>query len=216
MLWILAICLAACHSPGNSYYVDSIAGDDTNSGTSPQQAWKSLERLNEHEFMPGDRILFKSGTEYIGSFCPHGKGSEKHPIVVDKYGKGEKPILNGDGRQIYTILLKDNPYWKISNLEVMNKGKEALPGRKGIWIKVEKHSASCHIELSKLVVRDVMGDVEGDVPGGGIYFSSGRDSLENGFLDITMDSCYVYRCRPWGVYMDAPRQTVVMKDNFIR
>ena len=34
-------------SPGDTvYYVDGETGDDDNSGTSPQEAWKSLQRVN--------------------------------------------------------------------------------------------------------------------------------------------------------------------------
>lgn len=216
LIGMIIFCLMSCTSEGETYYMDSITGDDSNGGTSPRRAWKTLARLNEQQFNPGDRILFKAGTEYIGSFHPKGSGTEELPIVVDKYGKGDKPILNGDGQELYTILLADNDHWNIKNLEIMNKGKEAVPGRKGIWIQVNGRSDSKHILLKRLIVHDVMGDKEANVPGGGIHLSSGRDSLERGFLDVTVDSCCVYFCRPWGVYMDAPKNTVKMSNNFIR
>lgn len=216
MLFVVGLWLASCNSPGKCYYMDSITGDDSNKGNSPSQAWKSIDRLNEVVFKPGDRIFFKSGTEYVGNFHPKGSGSLKNPIVVDKFGKGENPILNGDGKELYTIFLDGNVCWKFANLEIINKGIEAAPGRKGIWIHVAKDKEACHVVLHKLTVRDVLGDVEGEIPGGGIHLLSDRDSMVDGVLDLTLDSCYIYRCRPWGVYVEAPQSTVQMKDNFIR
>lgn len=40
-----------------TYYVDSIAGDDSNDGLSPQKPWKSLDKLNSILFKPGTTIL---------------------------------------------------------------------------------------------------------------------------------------------------------------
>lgn len=219
LYWILVFVgmyLVSCQSTGECYYMDSITGDDSNKGTSPSQAWKTLERLNIQDFKPGDKILFKSGTEYIGSFHPKGSGTAEAPIIVSKYGKGENPILNGDGKELYTIRLNGNVYWELTNLEIMNKGKEFAPGRKGVWVHVTENTDAYHIKLHKLTVHDVIGDMEGDTPGGGIHFSSDRDSLVKGILDVTLDSCYIYRCRPWGVYVEAPGSTIQMKDNFIR
>ncbi len=216
ILFVVGIWLASCNSTGRCYYMDSITGDDTNKGSSPSQAWKSIARLNEVDFQPGDRIYFKAGTEYVGNFHPKGSGTIKAPIVVDKFGCGENPILNGDGKELYTILLDGNVFWTFANLEIINKGREAMPGRKGIWIHVTKDEDAYHVVLRKLTVRDVFGDVEGETPGGGIHLSSDRDSMISGVLDLTLDSCYIYRCRPWGVYVEAPQSTIEMKDNFIR
>lgn len=67
-------------SCGNSniYYVDSVNGDDSYSGTSELRPWKSLTKLNQHTFKPGDQILFKAGTVYEGQFEPQGSGNEKN------------------------------------------------------------------------------------------------------------------------------------------
>ena len=46
---------------GTAYYVDQVAGSDSNSGTSPSTAWKTVGRVNQASFAPGDRILFKRG-----------------------------------------------------------------------------------------------------------------------------------------------------------
>jgi hypothetical protein len=54
---------AALHAAGRSvYHVDSKAGDDANDGTTPERAWRSLERVNRTVFAPGDRILFRAAS----------------------------------------------------------------------------------------------------------------------------------------------------------
>ena len=44
---------------GTTYYVDSENGNDINDGTSEETAWKSLEKVNETTFKPGDKLRFK-------------------------------------------------------------------------------------------------------------------------------------------------------------
>ena len=137
--FVLALLLCACTSTQRTFYVDSITGDDANKGSSLTEAWKSLDKLNQQVFEPGDRILFKSGTEYVGQFEPKGSGSEGKPVMVDKYGDGGKPILHGDGQKQHTILLEGLEYWELNNLEVTNKGEKPDPGRNGIIIYLVDH-----------------------------------------------------------------------------
>lgn len=44
---------------GKCYYVDASNGDDSNSGISASQAWKSLERVKQITLMPGEKLLLK-------------------------------------------------------------------------------------------------------------------------------------------------------------
>ncbi len=44
-----------------TYYVDAEHGSDSNNGTSPITAWKSINKLNQQKFVPGDAILFRRG-----------------------------------------------------------------------------------------------------------------------------------------------------------
>src|ERR1700704_2129895 len=105
-----------------TYYVDSISGNDVNSGTSQQKAWKTLGKVNAMTFSPGDHILFKSGEKWSGQLWPKGSGTKQHPIVIDKYGGEMNPIINGGGEAEDAVLLKNQEYWEINNLEVTNTG----------------------------------------------------------------------------------------------
>ena len=56
-------CLLMC--PGaysTTYYVDSTKGNDANPGTWMDSAWRSLAKVNSHNFAPGDSLLLRRGS----------------------------------------------------------------------------------------------------------------------------------------------------------
>nr|WP_216626780.1 discoidin domain-containing protein [Paenibacillus phytohabitans] len=110
---------------GTTYYIDSASGNDSNSGTSTAAAWKTLDKVNATTFQPGDQILFKSGGVWNGQLWPKGSGSSGLPIKMDLYGGTVRPIINGGGIQrdyqsTGAVMLRNQQYWEISNLEVTN------------------------------------------------------------------------------------------------
>ena len=93
---------SACHSDSEHrknkvYYVDSVNGNDLNSGTSPASAWASLQQVSKQVFQPGEKLLFKCGTSFRGQLAPTGSGTEENPIIIDSYGEGDKPLIEGNG-----------------------------------------------------------------------------------------------------------------------
>ena len=95
-LIVFALCILP-YSPARSatYYVDAKDGNDTNSGTSPSSAWKSLEKINTFQFEPGDSILLKRGATWREQLNFSSSGAEGRPIVLDAYGNGEMPLISG-------------------------------------------------------------------------------------------------------------------------
>jgi hypothetical protein len=79
-----------------TYYV-SPTGNDSNTGTSQAQAWRSIARVQQHmlQFQPGDQILFQRGGTYPGLLSIYRSGTAAQPIVFGAYGSGEKPIISG-------------------------------------------------------------------------------------------------------------------------
>ena len=76
------------------YYVSS-SGNDSNSGTSESQAWKSLEKVSSSNFRAGDQILFKKGEEWTGTIKVTSSGVAGSPIVYGAYGTGANPKIYG-------------------------------------------------------------------------------------------------------------------------
>jgi hypothetical protein len=72
------------------YYVNQ-DGNDHNNGTSVDSPWKSLKKLEEIIFQPGDSILFAKNSEFQGGIVFKSSGMAGQPIVLSSYGQGSKP-----------------------------------------------------------------------------------------------------------------------------
>ena len=76
-----------------TYYVDSEEGDDRQEG-SLAAPWRSLERVSEEVFEPGDAIYLKRGSRFVGCVTLRGDGSAEAPITLGAYGEGSAPRLS--------------------------------------------------------------------------------------------------------------------------
>ncbi|MBN1482183.1 right-handed parallel beta-helix repeat-containing protein [candidate division KSB1 bacterium] len=81
----------------NIYFVDATSGNDTNDGTSAATPWRTIQKVNDTFFSPGDQILFKRGDVWREELVVTSKGTESSPIVFGAYGDKtlEKPEING-------------------------------------------------------------------------------------------------------------------------
>ena len=77
-----------------TYYVAS-SGDDTNTGHSSDDPFRTVAKINSLSLQPGDQVLFRRNDTFRGSLQIRQSGSADKPIVVDAYGSGSKPILAG-------------------------------------------------------------------------------------------------------------------------
>jgi hypothetical protein len=78
-----------------TYYV-SPAGSDSNSGTSPGQAWRTIGRVNAASPQPGDGVLFQGGQTFADTtLMPNVSGTSSAPIVYGSYGTGQATITQG-------------------------------------------------------------------------------------------------------------------------
>ncbi len=73
------------------YFVDSLSGDDSNSGTEMGAPWLTLAKVTAATFRPGDRVLFRRGSSYTGCVTINGNGSSGAPITVAAYSSGNAP-----------------------------------------------------------------------------------------------------------------------------
>lgn len=78
-----------------TYYV-SPSGSDSNSGTSPSQAWQTVSRVNSASLAPGDGVLFQGGSTFSdNTLMPQDSGNPNAPIVYGSYGSGQAKITQG-------------------------------------------------------------------------------------------------------------------------
>ena len=180
-----------------SYYVDAEEGDDDNDG-SLESPWRTLEKVNSTEFFPGDKILLKAGCVWDGVLNPKGNGDENSPITIDQYGEGPRPMINGCGTEgpsiTGAVLLYNQEYWEIYNLEVTNleptdeEGGRMDSGsaeRAGILIySSNQKEIYKHIVIKNCYVHDVNSDWNGGKTSGGIIVMGHYMDMEGNIVTI--------------------------------
>ena len=77
-----------------TYYLAS-SGDDTNSGRTSNDPFRTIAKINSLSLRPGDQVLLRRSDTFRGSLQIHQSGSSGNPIIIDAYGSGNKPIIAG-------------------------------------------------------------------------------------------------------------------------
>ncbi|WP_205857204.1 carboxypeptidase regulatory-like domain-containing protein [Phytoactinopolyspora endophytica] len=170
-----------------TYYVDATRGDDAASGLDEDNAWQSLERVNETTFEPGDRILLRAGERWSGQLWPKGSGEVDAPVVIDRYGEGPKPRIDAEGAIDDAVRLFNQEYWTIRHLEVTNERPSSgdpdqdLGDLRGVHISGDNGETLSGFVVDGVDVHDVTGEVnwiggstDGNRPG--IRFQTGWDT----------------------------------------
>ncbi len=121
-----------------TYYIDYTNGNDSNSGTSQTSAWKTLSKIENYNFQPGDSILLKKGEVWHERMYLSSSGSAGNYIYVGAYGSGDKPQINvlqdynltwthDSGNIWYNTEFTDNPK------RVLKNGVEILDAASGYF-----------------------------------------------------------------------------------
>lgn len=74
-----------------TYYINASEGSDANSGTSPDQAWASLAKVNSAALKGGDEVLLQRGSQWSGELRATRSGTASNPIRFRAYGTGARP-----------------------------------------------------------------------------------------------------------------------------
>lgn len=136
---------------GTTYYVDSENGnaDENATGTSKDDAFKTLAQVNAVNLEPGDQVLFKKGSVFNGQalhFTKEDSGSATAKVIISTYGdeNAARPQINTNGQGRWNlnygnpldnqnhkwkgevsscILIEDTEYIEINGLELTNNRK---------------------------------------------------------------------------------------------
>lgn len=108
------------------YFVSS-TGQDSNSGTSVTSAWRTIQRVNNQRFFPGDRIFFEGGRTFSGSlyFDSADAGRPDAPIVLGSFGTERATIYPDTGTG---MLFYNTAGFHIENLYVIGSGRDTNAG----------------------------------------------------------------------------------------
>ncbi len=92
----IALALTTATVQATTYYVNSAAGNDSNSGTAPNAAWQSLTKVDSSAFQPGDSVLLADGSNWYGQqLVINSSGTVSAPITFSNYGSGADPTIWG-------------------------------------------------------------------------------------------------------------------------
>lgn len=135
-----------------NYYISFSVGIDSNNGLSAATPLQTLSKVSATTFSAGDSILFKAGDTWSGQLAPLGSGSSAAPIVIDMYGSGSKPVINGIGADLSTAFsLNNQSYWEINNLELTN---QQLAGRTARLLGMSVTTSDQMVGIKHIYIRN--------------------------------------------------------------
>jgi len=201
LIIIQILSLITTLSFATNYYVDATNGNDNNRGTTPENAWQTIGKVNGAVLVAGDSVLFKRGEVFRGNLVPK-SGSELGSITYADYGTGSKPKILGSIQKkgLSDWVNEGGNIWRTSqNQSVNTLGVELLPNpdfTNGIenwshWNNAANGASTASSRTS----------VEGEYftsPGGGklVCFNNGKSSsdiqLWTSNLSITASTWYKF------------------------
>ena len=154
----------SCDAEYNGYYVDQVNGDDNNPGTQ-SQPWKTINKVNNTAFEPGDHIHFKRGNiwnEYL--YLENKQGTDYAHIVFESYDTGDNPVIN---YQDYDIIANGSSYLKFKDFDIK--------GDLGIMIKDDSGTnPPTGIIIENNIIHD---ENQNGNTNAGIYISHGANNI---------------------------------------
>lgn len=214
--------VGASASYGAAYFVDSVAGNDSNLGTSRSAPWKTLKKIGAGHFAPGDRILLHGGSCWEGQLVLKSSGTPGNPIVIDRYGGGPLPRIDGNGLVENVLQLINVEQVEARHLEITNHG--AQPGvRRGVLVAVINFGIAHHLWISDLYIHDVNG-INQRKETGGILFQSRGDKKRSRFDDLVIKRNIIWKVDRSAIVAQSsefarsrwyPSLHVVISDNYV-
>ncbi len=207
VMLLSSVSLLAFAQEAESYYIDAIDGDDSNSGTDINAPVKTIAGLKELNIGPGTKFLFRRGGEYECAATLTCSGTKENPVVISSYGEGEDAVLYTNEKND-VLRLFDCSYVTVSDLHIK------APNGGGIWIDT-------YTQISEGIVIDnvLFEDMQN-------HKVHSRDDFQNGAAgaraavmvkglpaksryavnDLTIKNCEVYNCGNgfiiWGSWND--------------
>ena len=226
LIMLAATSVTARHT---TYFV-SASGDDNASGLSVDQAWRSLDKINSMTFMPGDRILLKSGDTWHGQLFLKGSGSEDNPIILSSYGGDGRPVIDIGAAEGAGVRIHNESWWEISNIEVTSYAAPELGiGRQGIVVTAsEPGRVFNHFVIRDCYIHDIWGQMGGDTEYTGYYSCAilvrvmvphgmrrNPDFTPAQMNDVLIEGNRIERFDKCGIISWGPRNNVVVRRNYM-
>jgi len=194
LLFIFSSCfiIIACQKTLALTYYISPSGNNNHSGTTPQTAWQTINKVNAIDLGPGDKVLFEGGHDYPGNLLltAEDAGTPQQPVVIGSYGSGRATIRAGNGSGV-TVLNAGGVV--VENLIVMGTNYRTNVGS-GISIN---NVLPNNEKLEHIRVHNVEASGFGKR---GIYVGEWvEDGSKNGYKDVRITNCVTYQNKGTGI-----------------
>lgn len=124
-LFVFPTPAAQAAETGRTFYIDNVNGNDSNSGLSEDQAFKTLGRITwwETGLQAGDTVRLKRGGYWHETLNLWTSGTADAPLTLDCYGDPNDPlpVINGwtkDTAAAAAIMITNQSHLRIYNLHL--------------------------------------------------------------------------------------------------
>lgn len=213
---------AAGDGKATTYYIDSIAGDNANAGTSPDAPWKDFTNVTGRVLGPGERLLLRRGSVFNQELNVSARGVQDNWAEIGSYGEGARPIIRRNWDIDDRCALVRNPdFLRIRSLVVCHAAKGLIvsysePGHRGLVIE---DCIAHHIEgLYRFNAHGIPEWRDRRGPqGDGVHNSPGIAICGARASDLVLRDCETFQCSS-GYFVcgdDAVIDRVYCHDNYV-
>jgi hypothetical protein len=147
-IFITVLFLCSCHPPlsqSPALYI-SPSGNDSNSGTSIHQAWRTIQHVNGQNLLPGTTILFEAGTAFSGTIELDrlDSANEANPITISTFGRGYA-LIDGDTSLAFKAV--NCNFFSLRKLHFKGKGRKEGNRSDGVYISGCNHILADSLEI---------------------------------------------------------------------
>jgi hypothetical protein len=184
---------------GETYYIDSRAGNNANAGRSPDAAWKDFSNINGRVLGPGARLLLRRGSVFNQELRVSAAGAENNWAEIGAYGAGARPTIRRNWDIDDRCALVQNPsFLRIRSLVACHAAKGLIvsyteSGHRGLVIE---DCIAHHIEgLYRFNAHGIpeWRDRHGPT-GDGVDLSTGIAVAGATASDLVLRDCEMFQC----------------------
>ena len=97
-LFAATLLISVSAAAGKHYYLDCNSQNNAASGLSQNNAWRDINRANDADLQPGDKLLLKRGCIWEGqTLRARWQGTANSYIRIRAYGIGKRPRIHNGG-----------------------------------------------------------------------------------------------------------------------
>ncbi|MGD0711489.1 MAG: T9SS type A sorting domain-containing protein [Bacteroidales bacterium] len=202
-----------------SYYVDGTSGNDSYSGTSLSQAWKTIQYSFDNA-TPGSTVYILGGT-YHENISVDVSGISGHPITYRNY-QHDTVILDGTGTAGPNMLyLEDQSNITIENITIRNMVDSFATG---VTISCTNSGFVSNIILRNLKITGIDWSSDSSaVPNSSdnsnpLLVSGGGTAQANAITNVIIDSCEIFQNYTGfseGLSLDGNIDTFIVSHNYV-